>query len=110
MFHDNLILLFQAETVIPEDYLVDPLATKHYSIDPSDSAFNCMGSLYSMRQSSGEGRHGGGSSSSCSHRSAQVASGGPSTATLRHQTSSPTRNGTILEGNRNGNITLSPFL
>ncbi|ETE68337.1 Sex comb on midleg-like protein 4, partial [Ophiophagus hannah] len=89
------------ETVIPEDYLVDPLATKHYNIDPSDSAFNCMGPLYSMRQSSGEGRHGGGSSSTCSHRSAQVASGGPSTATLRHQTSSPTRNGTILEGNRN---------
>ncbi|KAL7987860.1 hypothetical protein Chor_006779 [Crotalus horridus] len=93
--------MVSAETIIPEDYLVEPLATKHYSIDPSDSAFNCVGSLYSMRQNSGEGRHGGGSSSSCSHRSAQVASGGPSTATLRHQTSSPTRNGTILEGKRN---------
>uniref|UniRef100_A0A8D2J170 SAM domain-containing protein n=2 Tax=Varanus komodoensis TaxID=61221 RepID=A0A8D2J170_VARKO len=58
-----------------------------------------MGSVYSMRQSSADGRHGGGSSSSCSHRSGQMASGGPSTASLRHQTSSPTRNGTYLEGN-----------
>ncbi|XP_061482262.1 sex comb on midleg-like protein 4 isoform X2 [Rhineura floridana] len=90
----------ESETVIPEDYLVDPVTTKHYSVDPSDSAFNCMGSVYSMRQSSGDGRHGGGSSSSCSHRSGQMASGGPPTTGLRHQTSSPTRNGTYMEGNR----------
>ncbi|KAJ6660290.1 hypothetical protein lerEdw1_017990 [Lerista edwardsae] len=94
----------ESETVIPEDYLVDPVTTKHYSVDPSDSAFNCMGSVYSMRQSSGDGRHGGGSSSSCSHRSGQMSSGGPSSTGLRHQTSSPTRNGTYLEGNRSGNI------
>ncbi|CAI5769915.1 Hypothetical predicted protein [Podarcis lilfordi] len=98
------------ETVIPEDYLVDPVNTKHYSVDPSDSAFNCMGSVYSMRQSSGDGRHGGGSSSSCSHRSGQMASGGPSAAALRHQTSSPTRNGTYMEGNRSGNILHSIFI
>ncbi|XP_053148096.1 sex comb on midleg-like protein 4 isoform X5 [Hemicordylus capensis] len=88
------------ETVIPEDYLVDPVTTKHYNVDPSDSAFNCMGSMYSVRQTAGDGRHGGGSSSSCSHRSSQMPSGGPSTTGLRHQTSSPTRNGTYLEGNR----------
>ncbi|XP_053147843.1 sex comb on midleg-like protein 4 isoform X2 [Hemicordylus capensis] len=89
-----------SETVIPEDYLVDPVTTKHYNVDPSDSAFNCMGSMYSVRQTAGDGRHGGGSSSSCSHRSSQMPSGGPSTTGLRHQTSSPTRNGTYLEGNR----------
>ncbi|XP_077158821.1 sex comb on midleg-like protein 4 isoform X2 [Paroedura picta] len=90
----------ESETVIPEDYLVDPGTTKHYNVDPTDSAFNCMGSIYSMRQSSGDGHHGGGSSSSCSHRSSQMPSGGPSTTGLRHQASSPTRNGTYLEGNR----------
>ncbi|KAM4771499.1 sex comb on midleg-like protein 4 [Rhinophrynus dorsalis] len=92
----------ESETVIPEDYLVDPVNTKRYSVDPSDSAFNYMGSMYTIRQNSGEGRlsGGGGSSSSCNHRSNQISSGGPSSAGLRRQTSSPTRNGPYLEGNR----------
>ncbi|XP_053566578.1 sex comb on midleg-like protein 4 isoform X3 [Bombina bombina] len=65
-----------AETVIPEDYLVDPVNTKRYNMDPSDSAFNYMGSMYPMRQSSGEGRLGGGgnSSSSCNLRPSQMSS------------------------------------
>ncbi|KAM4041408.1 sex comb on midleg-like protein 4 isoform 3-T3 [Anomaloglossus baeobatrachus] len=93
-----------AETVIPEDYLVDPVNTKRYSIDPSDSAYNYMGSLYPARQNNGEGRLGGGSggssSSSCNHRSSQMASGGQPSTGLRRQTSSPTRSGSYLEGNR----------
>ncbi|XP_053566577.1 sex comb on midleg-like protein 4 isoform X2 [Bombina bombina] len=92
----------ESETVIPEDYLVDPVNTKRYNMDPSDSAFNYMGSMYPMRQSSGEGRLGGGgnSSSSCNLRPSQMSSGGSSSTSLRRQTSSPTRNSTYLEGNR----------
>ncbi|KAM7118691.1 sex comb on midleg-like protein 4 [Ciconia maguari] len=90
----------EAETVIPEDYLVDPANMKRYSVDPADSAFGCVGSVYAMRQSPADGRPAGGSSSSCSHRPAQMSSGGSSSTGLRHQTSSPTRNGTYLEGNR----------
>ncbi|XP_068087359.1 sex comb on midleg-like protein 4 isoform X3 [Hyperolius riggenbachi] len=89
-----------AETVIPEDYLVDPISTKRYSIDPSDSAFNFMGSLFPGRQNNGEGRLGSGGSSSCNHRSSQMSSGGQASAVLRRQTSSPTRSGSYLEGNR----------
>ncbi|KAM3930365.1 sex comb on midleg-like protein 4 isoform 2-T2 [Leptodactylus fuscus] len=94
----------ESETVIPEDYLVDPVNTKRYSVDPSDSAYNYMGSLYPARQNNGEGRLGGGSggssSSSCNHRSSQMSSGGQSSTGLRRQTSSPTRSGSYLEGNR----------
>ncbi|XP_074804297.1 sex comb on midleg-like protein 4 isoform X1 [Natator depressus] len=90
----------ESETIVPEDYLVDPMNMKRYSVDPSDSAFNCMSSLYTMRQSSGDGRLAGGSPSSCSHCSGPMSSGGPSSTGLRHQPSSPTRNGTYLEGNR----------
>ncbi|XP_050750972.1 sex comb on midleg-like protein 4 [Gymnogyps californianus] len=90
----------EAETVIPEDYLVDPANMKRYSVDPADSALGCMGSMYAMRQIPADGRPAGGSSSSCSHRPAQMSSGGSSSTGLRHQTSSPTRNGTYLEGNR----------
>ncbi|OCT78193.1 hypothetical protein XELAEV_18029299mg [Xenopus laevis] len=87
----------ESETVIPEDYLVDPVNTKRYNVDPSDSAFNYMGSVYPMRQNSGEGRLGGaGGSASCNHRS----SGGQSSAGLRRQASSPTSNGSYMEGNR----------
>ncbi|NXL57762.1 SCML4 protein, partial [Chordeiles acutipennis] len=89
-----------AETVIPEDYLVDPANMKRYSVDPADSAFGCMSSTYTMRQSPADGRTAGGSSSSCSHRPAQMSSEGSSSTGLRHQTTSPTRNGTYLEGNR----------
>ncbi|NXS39391.1 SCML4 protein, partial [Balaeniceps rex] len=89
-----------AETVIPEDYLADPANMKRYSVDPADSAFSCMGSMYTMRHSPADGRPAGGSSSSCSHRPAQMSSGGSSSTGLRHQTSSPTRNGTYLKGNR----------
>ncbi|KAG9493325.1 hypothetical protein GDO78_001302 [Eleutherodactylus coqui] len=95
----------ESETVIPEDYLVDPVNTKRYSVDPSDSAYNYMGpSLYPARQNNGEGRLGGGSggssSSLCNHRSSQMSSGGQSSTGLRRQTSSPTRSGSYLEGNR----------
>ncbi|XP_005244088.2 sex comb on midleg-like protein 4 [Falco peregrinus] len=90
----------EAETAIPEDYLVGPANMKRYSVDPADSAFSCMGSMYTMRQTPADGRPAGGSSSSCSHRPAQMSSGGSSSTSLRHQTSSPTRNGTYLEGNR----------
>ncbi|KFQ33382.1 Sex comb on midleg-like 4, partial [Merops nubicus] len=91
------------ETVIPEDYLSDPVNMKRYSVDPADSAFSCMGSMYTTRQSPADGRPAGGSSSSRSHRPAQMSSGGPSSTGLQHQTSSPTRNGTYPEGNRSGN-------
>lgn len=101
------VLASWAETVIPEDYLVDPANMKRYSVDPADSAFSCMGSVYAVRQSPADGRPAGGSSSSCSHRPAQISSGSSSSTGLRHQTSSPTRNGTYLEGNRSGNITSS---
>ncbi|KFO96569.1 Sex comb on midleg-like 4 [Calypte anna] len=89
-----------AETIIPEDYLADPATMKRYNVDPADSAFGCMGSMYPMRQGPADGRPAGGSSSSCSHRPAQMSSGGSSSTSLRHQTSSPTMNGTYLEGNR----------
>ncbi|XP_068270322.1 sex comb on midleg-like protein 4 [Nyctibius grandis] len=90
----------EAETVIPEDYLTDPVNMKRYSVDPADSALSCMGSMYVTRQSPADGRPAGGSSSSCSHRPAQMSSGGSLSTGLRHQTSSSTRNGTYLEGNR----------
>ncbi|KAM6323757.1 sex comb on midleg-like protein 4 [Aegotheles albertisi] len=90
----------EAETVIPEDYLADPANMKRYNMGPDDSALGCMGSMYTMRQSPADGRPAGGSSSSCSHRPAQMSSGGSSSTGLRHQTSSPTMNGTYLEGNR----------
>ncbi|NXP05885.1 SCML4 protein, partial [Thinocorus orbignyianus] len=89
-----------AETVVPEDYLVGHANMKQYSVDPADSAFGCTGSMYAMRQSPADGRPAGGSSSSCSHCPAQISSGGSLSTGLWHQTSSPTRNGTCLEGNR----------
>ncbi|XP_074043388.1 sex comb on midleg-like protein 4 isoform X2 [Macrotis lagotis] len=79
---------------------------KRYSMDPSDSTFNCKGSsssssLYSGRLSSGDGCLGRGlATSSCSHRSGSMSSGGPSTVGLRHQASGHMRNGTYLEGNK----------
>ncbi|NXT72134.1 SCML4 protein, partial [Chaetops frenatus] len=87
-----------AETVVPEDYLADPPNRKQYSVDPADAALGSMGSMYTLRQSPADGHPAGGSSSSCSHRPAQVSSGGSSSTGLRHQTSSPTRNGAYLEG------------
>lgn len=105
--HVQAVVYLLAETVIPEDYLVDPVNTKRYSVDPSDSAFNYMSSLYPGRQSNGEGRlssgGGGSSSASCNHRSSQMSSGGQASAAIRRQTSSPTRSGSYLEGNRSGN-------
>ncbi|XP_071403970.1 sex comb on midleg-like protein 4 [Pithys albifrons albifrons] len=89
-----------AETVIPEDYLVDPVNRKQYSVDPTDAAFGCAGSMYAMHQSPADGHPAGGSSSSGSHRPTQMSSGGSSSTGLQHQTSSPTRNGAYLEGNR----------
>ncbi|NXD92729.1 SCML4 protein, partial [Chaetorhynchus papuensis] len=89
-----------AETVIPEGCLADPLNRKQYGADPADAALGSMGSVYTVRQSPADGHPAGGSSSSCSHRPAQMSSGGSSSTALRHQTSSPTRNGAYLEGNR----------
>ncbi|XP_072499087.1 sex comb on midleg-like protein 4 [Notamacropus eugenii] len=95
-----------AKTVISEDYLADPVGMKRYSVDLSDSAFNCTGSsssssLYSGRLSSGDGCVGRGlTTSSCSHRSGPMSSSGPSTAGLRHQAFGLMRNGTYLEGNK----------
>ncbi|KAM9018800.1 sex comb on midleg-like protein 4 [Ara ararauna] len=90
----------EAETFTPEDYMADPASMKRYSVDPADSAFSCIDTMYSMRQSPADGRPAGGSSSSGSHRPAQMSSRGSSSTGLHHQTSSPTRNGTYLEGNR----------
>ncbi|KAM9005076.1 sex comb on midleg-like protein 4 isoform 2-T2 [Sarcophilus harrisii] len=98
--------MVSAKTVISEDYLLDPVGMKRYSVDPSNSAFSCMGSsssssLYSGRLSSGDGCLGRGlPTSSCSHRSGPMSSSGPSTVGLRHQASSLMRNGTYLEGNK----------
>ncbi|NWW26149.1 SCML4 protein, partial [Falcunculus frontatus] len=89
-----------AETVIPEDYLADPPNRKQYSADPADAALGSIGSVYTVRQSPADGHPPGGSSSSCSHRPAQMSSGGSSSTGLQHQTSSPTRNGAYPEGNR----------
>ncbi|NXC14003.1 SCML4 protein, partial [Corythaeola cristata] len=89
-----------AETVIPEDYLVDPVNMTRYTMDPVDSAFSCTGSMYTMRQSPADGRPAGGSSSSCGHHPPQMSSGESSSTGLRRQTSSPMRNGTYIEGNR----------
>ncbi|XP_069462658.1 sex comb on midleg-like protein 4 isoform X1 [Ambystoma mexicanum] len=86
-------------TGMAEDYLADSVNTKRYNVEPSDSAFNYMGSVYPGRQNSGEGRLGGGSSA-CNHRSGQMSSSGPTSTVLRRQTSSPTRNGAYHEGNR----------
>ncbi|XP_066036607.1 sex comb on midleg-like protein 4 [Chamaea fasciata] len=90
----------EAETVIPEDYLADAPNRKQFSADPADAALGSMGSMYTMCQSPADGHPAGASSSSCGHRPAQVSSGGSSSTSLRHQTSSPTRNGAYLEGNR----------
>ncbi|NWZ44733.1 SCML4 protein, partial [Brachypodius atriceps] len=87
-----------AETVIPEDYLAGALNRKPYSVDPADAALGSMGSI--VRQSPADGHPAGASSSSCGHRPAQMSSGGSSSTGQRHQTPSPTRNGTYLEGNR----------
>ncbi|NXA14214.1 SCML4 protein, partial [Sapayoa aenigma] len=90
----------EAETVIPEDYLVDPANRKQYSVNPTNAAFGCTGSVYNVRPSPADGHPAGSSSSSCGHRPAQLSSEGSSSTGLRHQTSSPTRNGAYLEGNR----------
>uniref|UniRef100_H3AZM1 Scm polycomb group protein like 4 n=1 Tax=Latimeria chalumnae TaxID=7897 RepID=H3AZM1_LATCH len=88
--------LDSAKTVIPEDYLVDPVDSSRHTADPLDSGFNSINSLYAMRQNSGECRPSLGSSSS--HRSShQQSLGGPA---LRRQTSSPTGNSNYLEGNK----------
>lgn len=96
-----------ADTVIPEDYLADAANRKQYGADPADAALGSTGSTYTVRQSPADGHPAGASSSSCGHRPAQVSSGGSSSTGLRHQTSSPTRNGAYLEGNRSGNVTFS---
>ncbi|XP_018585914.1 sex comb on midleg-like protein 4 isoform X3 [Scleropages formosus] len=44
--HSATPQVLTAETSMPEDYLADPIDSKRYSVDPSDSAFNAMGSSY----------------------------------------------------------------
>ncbi|NXO20645.1 SCML4 protein, partial [Cisticola juncidis] len=89
-----------AETVIPEDYLAGAPNRKQYSVDPADAALGSMGSMYTVRPSPADGHSAGGSSPSRGHHPAQMSSGGSSSTGLRHQTSSPTRNGAYPEGNR----------
>ncbi|RXN00062.1 Translocation protein SEC63-like [Acipenser ruthenus] len=76
-----------AETSMPEDYLVDPIDPKRYSVDPTDSAFNLMSSPYPPKPSYG-------------YRSCQQFPGGPAPIGLCRQASSPS---TFQEGNRSGN-------
>ncbi|MGH0139619.1 UNVERIFIED_CONTAM: hypothetical protein FKN15_048155 [Acipenser sinensis] len=73
-----------AETSMPEDYLVDPIDPKRYSVDPTDSAFNLMSSPYPSKPSYG-------------YRSCQQFPGGPTPIGLCRQASSPS---TFQEGNR----------
>ncbi|XP_041109257.1 sex comb on midleg-like protein 4 isoform X1 [Polyodon spathula] len=73
-----------AETSMPEDYLVDPIDPKRYSVDPSDSAFNLMSSPYPPKPSYG-------------YRSCQQFPGGPAPIGPCRQASSPS---TFQEGNR----------
>ncbi|MGH0131935.1 UNVERIFIED_CONTAM: hypothetical protein FKN15_015737 [Acipenser sinensis] len=74
------------ETSMPEDYLVDPIDPKRYSVDPTDSAFNLMSSPYPPKPSYG-------------YRSCQQFPGGPTPIGLCRQASSPS---TFQEGNRSG--------
>ncbi|KAJ1151964.1 hypothetical protein NDU88_004743 [Pleurodeles waltl] len=89
----------ESGTGMPDDYLADSVNTKRYNVEPSDSAFNYMGSVYPGRQNSGDGRLVTGSSA-CNHRSGQLSTGGPTSTVLRRQTNSPTQNGVYHEGNR----------
>ncbi|NXQ37414.1 SCML4 protein, partial [Alaudala cheleensis] len=89
-----------AETVIPEDYLADAPSRKQYGVDPADAALGSTGSVYTVRQGPADAHPAGGSSSSCGQRPAQMSAAGSSSTGLRHQASSPTRNGVYLEGNR----------
>ncbi|XP_051781106.1 sex comb on midleg-like protein 4 isoform X2 [Erpetoichthys calabaricus] len=72
------------ETSMPEDYLVDPVDSKRYSVDPTDSAFNAMSSPYPAKPS-------------YSYRSCQQFQGGSTSVGMCRQTSSPS---TFQEGNR----------
>ncbi|KAG2468083.1 SCML4 protein, partial [Polypterus senegalus] len=69
---------------MPEDYLVDPVDSKRYSVDPTDSAFNAMSSPYPAKPS-------------YSYRSCQQFQGGSTSVGMCRQTSSPS---TFQEGNR----------
>ncbi|XP_036405865.1 sex comb on midleg-like protein 4 isoform X1 [Megalops cyprinoides] len=71
------------ETSMPEDYLVDPIDSKRYSVDPSDSAFNSMSSPYPPKP--------------YGYRSCQQFQGGSNPMGLCRQTSSPSA---FQEGNR----------
>ncbi|XP_061099297.1 sex comb on midleg-like protein 4 isoform X3 [Conger conger] len=71
------------ETSMPEDYLVDPIDSKRYSVDPSDSAFNTMSSPYPPKP--------------YGYRACQQFPGGATAMGLCRQPSSPS---TFQEGNR----------
>uniref|UniRef100_A0A3B3SQV7 Scm polycomb group protein like 4 n=1 Tax=Paramormyrops kingsleyae TaxID=1676925 RepID=A0A3B3SQV7_9TELE len=68
---------------MPEDYLVDPIDSKRYSVDPSDSAFNTMNSPYPPKP--------------YGYRVCQPFPGGSAPPGLCRQTASPS---TFQEGNR----------
>ncbi|XP_072558812.1 sex comb on midleg-like protein 4 isoform X3 [Paramormyrops kingsleyae] len=72
-----------ADTSMPEDYLVDPIDSKRYSVDPSDSAFNTMNSPYPPKP--------------YGYRVCQPFPGGSAPPGLCRQTASPS---TFQEGNR----------
>ncbi|NWY74772.1 SCML4 protein, partial [Erithacus rubecula] len=86
----------EAETVIPEDYVADAPRRKQYGADPA--AVGSTGPALAVRQSAADGHPAGGSSASCSHQPALMPAGGASSAALRRQPSSPTRNGAYPEG------------
>ncbi|XP_072558806.1 sex comb on midleg-like protein 4 isoform X1 [Paramormyrops kingsleyae] len=71
------------DTSMPEDYLVDPIDSKRYSVDPSDSAFNTMNSPYPPKP--------------YGYRVCQPFPGGSAPPGLCRQTASPS---TFQEGNR----------
>nr|XP_023842062.1 sex comb on midleg-like protein 4 [Salvelinus alpinus] len=81
--HNNASYQSEAETSMPEEYLLDP-SDKRYSMDPGDSAFSAISSSYSSKPSYG-------------FRSSQQFPNGSSPLGMCRQTSSPN---TFMEGNR----------
>ncbi|CDQ67468.1 unnamed protein product [Oncorhynchus mykiss] len=81
--HNNASYQSEAETSMPEEYLLDP-SDKRYSMDPGDSAFSAISSSYSSKPSYG-------------FRSSQQFPNGSSPLGMCRQTSSPN---SFLEGNR----------
>lgn len=73
--------VLSAETSMPEDFLCDPVDSKRYAVDPSDSAFSVMATPFPPKHSYGY----------------RGSSGGSATLGMCRQASSP---GSFQEGNR----------